>query len=349
MDTRLWKCHDHIIRTLWEHERKVTNDSYACPNPNCCLFNPKGFTACATCGCKFTFEVVVGPSKVALPVAGSTSDDAEITAKEYEDYGLRVAKHAIRAKEGRVYIYQDNFFLWRQVLRCLDWRMKWDLRLTREDNLNKLHKGGSRWHNGEQWERPSPIDFERMRREYPEGTPGVDEFYARHRRCLEDKNQTEHALLATVYTIGMMCDRLERVFVDLIRRLPTWLKPKRMALSPKRCDEMLRQCLCTCNETLKSMVAPLKIKANALGEEKVRHAGWLDQVSKLGVAMTKEQVDEIRYAIVKGRPHLDAKMKSETPPFALATTGSGDASSSGLRYRDMPRRSPSRNPPCATQ
>ena len=64
---------------LWEHERRVANDSYACPNPNCCLFNPEGFTACVTCGWKFTFEVVVGPSKVALPVAGSTPDDAEIT------------------------------------------------------------------------------------------------------------------------------------------------------------------------------------------------------------------------------------------------------------------------------
>ena len=46
---------------LWEHERRVANDSYACPNPNCCLFNPKGFTACVTCGCKFTFEAVIGP------------------------------------------------------------------------------------------------------------------------------------------------------------------------------------------------------------------------------------------------------------------------------------------------
>ena len=182
---------------LWEHERRVANDSYACPNPNCCLFNPQGFTACVTCGCKFTLEAVIGPSKAALPVAGSTSDDAEITAKEYEDYGLRVAKHAIRAKERRVFVYRDKFLLWRQVLRCLDWRKKWDLVWTREDNLNKLHKGGSRWHSGEQWERPSPMDFERMRREYPEGTPGVDEFYARHRKCLVDKVQTDHAFLAT--------------------------------------------------------------------------------------------------------------------------------------------------------
>ena len=251
-------------------------------------------------------------------------------------------------KGGSTSIKIRNFLLWRQVLRCLDWRMKWDLRWTREDNLNKLHKGGSRWHSGEQWERPSPIDFERMRQEYPEGTPGADEFYARHRRCFEDKHQPDHAFLATVYTVGVMCDRLEKKSSSTLSvGCQHGIKPKRMALciAKKVYDEMLRQCLVTCNETLKSMVAPLKIKANALGEEKVRHAGWLDQVSKSGVAMTKEQLDEIRYAIVKGRPHLDAKMKSETPPVALATTGSGDVSSSGLRYQDSPRRSPSHNPP----
>ena len=96
---------------LWEHKRRVANDSYACPNPHCRLFNPKGFTACATCGCKFTFEAVLGPSKVALPVAGSTFDDAEITAKEFEDYGLRVAKHAFRAQEKKVFVYKNNFLL----------------------------------------------------------------------------------------------------------------------------------------------------------------------------------------------------------------------------------------------
>ena len=89
----------------------------------------------------------------------------------------------------------------------------------------------------------------------------------------------------------------------------------------------------------------LKTKADALGEEKIRHAGWLDQVAKSGVAMTKKQVDEIRHAIVKGRPHLEAKMKSGTPPVALAATGSGGASSSGFQCREGPRRSPSRNPP----
>ena len=310
------------------------------------ISTPKGFTACVTSGCKFTFEAVLGPSKVALPVARGTSDDAEITAKEYEDYGLRVAKHAVRAQERRVFVYKDKFLLWRQVLRCLDWRKKWDLVWTREDNLSKLHKGSSRWHSGEQWERPSPMVFERMRRGYLLGIPGAEEFYAMHRKCFVDKIQPDHAFLATLCTVGMVCDRLERVFVDLDPTLPMWLKTgANSPLANKVYDEVLHQCLFTCNEALKSMVAQLQTKADALGEEKIRHAGWLDQVATSGVAMTKEQVGEIRHAIVKGRPHLEAKMKSETPPVAVATTGSSGASSSGHRYRELPRRSPSRNPP----
>ena len=74
-----------------------------------------------------------------------------------------------------------------------------------------------------------------------------------------------HSLLRTVYTVGTMCDRLERVFVDLILTLPAWLKTG--ANSPfanKVYDEVLRQCLFTCNETLKSMVVHLKTKADAL-------------------------------------------------------------------------------------
>ena len=92
------------------------------------------------------------------------------------------------------------------------------------------------------------------------------------------------------------------------------------------------------------MVAHLKVHANALGEGNARHATWLDQ-AKAGVAMTKEQVDEIRHAIIKGRLHLAKKLKSETPPVAVAAKGPSGASSSGLRYQDVPRRTPSRNPP----
>ena len=87
--------------TSWEAQLIVANDSYACPNPHCGLFNPKGFTACVTCGCKFTCEAVTGPSKVALP--GSVSNDKDdVTDKEIEDHGLRIAKHSVRARENKV-------------------------------------------------------------------------------------------------------------------------------------------------------------------------------------------------------------------------------------------------------
>ena len=59
----------------------------------------------------------------------------------------------------------------------------------------------------------------------------------------------------------------------------------------------------------------------------------------------KEQVDEIKRAIVKGRPHLAKKLKSDTPPVAVAATGSSGASSSGQRYPNVPSRALSRNPP----
>ena len=107
-------------------------------------------------------------------------------------------------------------------------------------------------------------------------------------------------------------------------------------------DETLGQCLDACKETLQSMVAPPKVKATAVGDEKVRHAGWLDQVQTFGVALTKEQIAEIRHAIVKGRPHLAAKMMSQNPPNVPGASGSGAASSSGTQRPYTPRRSPSR-------
>ena len=104
----------------------VYKDSYACPNPHCGLFNPKGFMACVTCGCKFTFEDVTGPSKVALPGSVSNDND-EVTQKEIEEYSLRVAKFSVRQKESRIFVYRPSALLWKQVTRCLDWRRKWDL------------------------------------------------------------------------------------------------------------------------------------------------------------------------------------------------------------------------------
>ena len=52
-------------RDAWEWKRITADDSIACPS--CRSFNPKGFTACVTCGCKYSFDVISGPSKVVVP------------------------------------------------------------------------------------------------------------------------------------------------------------------------------------------------------------------------------------------------------------------------------------------
>ena len=235
--------------------------------------------------------------------------------------------------------------MWKQVVRCLDWRRKWDLIWTAEDNLNKLQKGGSRWHSGQHWNPPSQMDFNRMSQNYPNDTPGSDEFYAKHQASICDGNLPNHKHMATVYTCGNLCDKLEEDFADLVLNLPQWQETEAKGVRANaRYDKELKQLLEICGETLESMVTNLKANANALGEEMARHAAWLDQ-AKAGVAMTKEQVDEIKHAIVKGRPHLARKLKSETPPIAVAATGPSGASSSGLRYPNVPSRTPSRNPP----
>ena len=68
------------------------------------------------------------------------------------------------------------------------------------------------------------------------------------------------------------------------------------------------------------MVTDLMGNANALGEEKARHAAWLD-LAKTGVAMTKEQIDDIKRAIVKGRPHAAKKLKSGTHTYRRCCDG----------------------------
>ena len=61
-DPALYPGYYRSTDRVWENARIVANDSYACPNPNCSCFWPKGFTACVTCGCKFTFELFIGPT-----------------------------------------------------------------------------------------------------------------------------------------------------------------------------------------------------------------------------------------------------------------------------------------------
>ena len=164
---------------------------------------------------------MTGPSKMALP--GPVCDDKDkVTEKEIEDYGLRIAKHSVRTRENKVYKYTPSFLMWQQVVRCLDWRRKWDTIWTTEDNLNKLQKGGSRWHSGQHWNIPSQTDFDRMAQSYPTDTPGSDDFYAKHHARICDGNLPDHKRMATVYTCGNLCDILEAGFTDLVVNLSQW-------------------------------------------------------------------------------------------------------------------------------
>ena len=126
---------------------------------------------------------------------------------------------------------------------------------------------------------------------------------------------------------------------------------KKIALLPDGCTTRHSiNVFGACKETLKSLVAPLQVKANSAGDEKARHAGWLEQQMS-DVALTKEQTAEIKHAIIKGRPHKVAleqfqqKQMPQNPLNVQGTLGSGAASSSGKRFPPTPRRSPSRNPP----
>ena len=85
----------------------------------------------------------------------------------------------------------------------------------------------------------------------------------------------------------LVCDRLEKDFTDLVLNLSQWKETEAKGDRAKAIyDKELNRLLRVCNETLASMVTDLMGNANALGEEKARHAAWLDQ-AKAGVAMTK--------------------------------------------------------------
>ena len=171
-----------------------------------------------------------------------------------------------------------------------------------------------------------------MRQGYPYGTPDVNDFHVKHRDSIRDTNLPNHKYLATVYTCGGLCDRLEYGYDKLIQRLPKWLETgandaQVLTVYKHELTRLLR----VCNKTLESVASDLKTSANALGDEKVRHSEWLDQANS-GVPMTKEQTDQIKRAIVKGRSHAIKKLAS----------GSG-----GSSYKEpykRPMRAPSRNP-----
>ena len=89
-----------------------------------------------------------------------------------------------------------------------------------------------------------------MNRNTPVGIPGVEEFYVRHRKCFEDQHQPDHAFLATVYTVGLVCDRLEAIFANLVRRLKDWQQGEASGpIARQVYDEALHQWLDACKET----------------------------------------------------------------------------------------------------
>ena len=94
------------------------------------------------------------------------------------------------------------------------------------------------------------------------------------------------------------------------------------------------------------LVAPLRRKGQIQGEEKTRHADWLNQQAT-GVVLTDEQIAEIRHAIIEGRPHKAKKDEvyaqraiMNGQPNALEATGSMAASSSGHIYPAAPTYAP---------
>ena len=159
-----------------------------------------------------------------------------------------------------------------------------------------------------------------------------------------------------MYTVGVICDKLEAAFPGLVRYFKEWKKVAQNVPKVKKVfKDAIPPCLSACRTSLCFLVASLRKKADSQGEEKVRHAGWLDQQLS-GVVLAEEQLAEIKHAIVvrKGRYHkakyeeLAKKSAVAESPDSPGAEGSIAASSSGYNYPSVPRRIPSRNPPVPT-
>ena len=190
--------------TASTRERMAKNDSYACPNPSCRCFNPRGFTACVTCGCKYIFNQITGPSKAAIPSNDDNVEGDNPTPQEIVDYGLRVAAFALRNAAKRIHVPKDDDLLWNHVLRCLDWRHKWDHIWTQEDNFRKIALGGSRWHAGRHWPQPDSEVYERMvGKPSMHAGPGPVQFVENNEWCFSNPNNVDHS-----YVGSNLCCRL---------------------------------------------------------------------------------------------------------------------------------------------
>ena len=200
----------------WEWKRITEDDSVACPN--CRSFNPKGFTACVTCGCKYSFDVISGPSKVVVPSHDDKVNDEEATPEEIEAYARRVAAFAVRSDRSQTWVAKDHWLIWKEILNCLDWRYKWDHRWSREDNVAKIGKGGSRWHSGQHWDIPPQDRCERLLATsgLPLGSGNAEHFWLKHHVVIRNR-QRHNAHIACIYVAGVVSDALEAKIPDLVR------------------------------------------------------------------------------------------------------------------------------------
>ena len=82
--------HSSPAASLWNGQRRVAKDPYRCPNAQCRCHKPRGFTARVTCGAKFAFEIIIGPSKVEKITEGTNAETKEATprSKRLWDEGL---------------------------------------------------------------------------------------------------------------------------------------------------------------------------------------------------------------------------------------------------------------------
>ena len=136
-----------------------------------------------------------------------------------------------------------------------------------------------------------------MKRIPPVGIPGIAGFKLKHIGSFGVISHPDHPLVAIVYTVGAICDKLEADFPGFVINFKEWKKAGQYDPKVKKeFKEALPPCLSACHTSLCWLVASLRKRAESHGEEKIRHADWLDQQLS-GAVLTEEQIAEIKHAI----------------------------------------------------
>ena len=213
-----------------------------------------------------------------VPSVDTTVNNEDVTPEELAAYGFRVAAYAVWANHNKVHVVSDNSLTWNQVLRCLDWQRKWDLVWTEEDNLRKIHAGGSRWHSGEHWDRPRPSAIEEMKKIKGIPGPGFKAFKAKNIQIIDKTSCAEHEHLAVIYTSGVMSGMLENNVQSLVENLKQWKQTgQNDPIVFQLFQEVFPHCLKACDTSLPQLVSSLRKKSELGGEEKMRHATWMEE------------------------------------------------------------------------